>query len=211
MTHRLTHAARRAGLAPLALFALALLALPPRAASHELPSERAMILQLRADRVEVMLIHDEPPGERVDLLLARYDFDRDGELSPSEGQLAGAAWLGYAIDGVTLEVVGEAPASHPPQIKFKRTEDGGLAMAALLRFDVPPLAAGAARTLRVRLAKQAGTLETQASIQCLGGPRLVSIAGKPITGEQTPPFTLYPGANLAITFAMPEGDTQKSE
>lgn len=182
--------------------AAALLALAPAtpAHSHEMPAERALIAQMTPGHVELLLTHEEPASERVSLLLARYDLDRDGQLRGPEARLAARQWLPHTLAGLRFEVPGQAPRSLPPEIKFERTPEGALRMAALMRYELPELEPGAQRTLRIRLDEDWRVTETATIVQARRGVRLDKIAGAPAPGERAGPFTLRAGADLAVVF-----------
>lgn len=58
--------------------AAALLLGPSSAGAHTLPQERKVVAQVAGDRVEILVEFLEPPNDRVQLLLRRFDLDGDG-------------------------------------------------------------------------------------------------------------------------------------
>jgi|GEM_PF-5456515 len=141
----------------------ALLLCPGRAQAHVLPQERKIIAQISADRVEILVEFLEPPNERAKLLVQRFDLDGDGELRGPEATLAGGVWIKYILSGLQLEVLGEAPAAHAPEIKFHREKKGALTALLYLRWDLPKLEPAAMRTLRIKLQQDEKTVPTALS------------------------------------------------
>lgn len=134
---------------------LSLCALMPLGASvssaHELAAERQLVVQLGVSHASVLVTLEERDKARADLIFARYDLNRDGKLEGPEAELAAQLVLPMALQGITLEVVGERPAAQEPKIKLKRTQRGELAMMALVTYALPALKPEAKRTFRVSL------------------------------------------------------------
>lgn len=137
---------------------------PSLAEAHVLPQERKIDVQISADRVEILVEFLEPPNERVELLLQRFDLNGDGELSAPEAKLAGSVWAKHALSGLQFEVVGESPAGHEPEIKFRREKKGALTSLLYMRWDLPKLEPGATRTFRVKTLSDPQTVPTALSI-----------------------------------------------
>lgn len=119
--------------------------------AHELAAERQLIVQLGASHASVLVTLEERDKARADLIFARYDLNRDGKLEGPEAELAGQLVLPMALQGITLEVIGERPGAQEPKLKFKRTTKGELAMMALVTYTLPPLAPQKKRTFRVSM------------------------------------------------------------
>lgn len=151
---------RHAIVALLALFFMG----PSRADTHVLPQERKIDVQISADRVEILVEFLEPPNERVHLLLQRFDLDGDGELSDPEAKLAGGVWTKHVLSGLQFEVVGESPAGHEPEIKFRREKKGALTSLLYMRWDLPKLEPAATRTLRIKMLPDEKTVPTALTI-----------------------------------------------
>lgn len=143
--------------------AAALLLGPSSAGAHTLPQERKVVAQVSGDRVEILVEFLEPPNDRVQLLLRRFDLDGDGELRGAEAKLAGGAWSKYVLAGLQFEVVGESPAAQEPEIKFRRAQKGALTSLLYMRWDLPQLAPGATRTLRLKMQADEKTVPTAIS------------------------------------------------
>jgi hypothetical protein len=123
------------------------------------------LVQVSEDRVEVMLVFLEPPGPRADLMLERFDLNRDGELRGAEATLAGGEWTGRALSGLQFEVAGETPKARAPEIKFRHEQQGALSAAVYARWDLEPLEAGQTRTVHVRMLRQAKNVATEVTFQ----------------------------------------------
>jgi hypothetical protein len=133
--------------------------------AHDLPQERTVLVQISEDRVEVMLVYLEPPGDLAELMLERFDLNRDGELQGAEATLAGGEWTGRVLEGLQFEVAGEKPRTHTPEIKFRREQRGALSAAVYARWDLEPLEEGQTRTVHVRMLRQPENVATEVTFQ----------------------------------------------
>lgn len=136
---------------------------PSSAQGHVLPQERKIIAQVSAHGVEILVEFLEPANERTKLLLQRFDLDGDGELRGPEAKLAGGVWVKYILMGLQFEVLGEAPAASPPELKFRREKNGALTALLYLRWDLPKLEPAATRTLQIKLNQDEKTVPTALS------------------------------------------------
>jgi hypothetical protein len=177
--------------------------------AHDKAQERGILAQIAPDRVEIMLTYYRPAGDQVDLLKARYDLNKNGKIDKSEAPLAGQVWLKPALAGLQFEVVGEAPKAHSPEIKFREEEDGGLSMAALVRYDLPKLATDKARTFRVSL--DPGAAATAVHLQSIDGLKLVKVGERVLEKprEHSGPYALESKKPLTATFGY-IGETEKN-
>jgi hypothetical protein len=135
------------------------------AVAHDLPQERTVLVQISENQIEVMLVFLEPPGPRAEIMLERFDLNRDGELRGAEAMLAGGEWTGRVLDGLQFEVAGETPTPRAPEIKFRREQRGALSAAVYARWDLEPLGADQTRTVHVRMLRQADNVPTEVTFQ----------------------------------------------
>ena len=191
----------------------ALLQTPAPVSAHDRPEERGVLVQVAPDRVEIMLTYYRPAGDQVDLLKARYDLNKNGKIDSNEAPLAGQMWLGAALAGLQFEVVGESPAARPPELKFRDEDDGGLSMAALVRYDLSKLPKDKARAFRVSLAK--GATATAVHLQSVEGLALTKVGARALKKprESSGPYSLSASEGkkreLVATFGY-IGETEKN-
>lgn len=168
--------------------------------AHELPNERSLLIEVSADRLEIMIVYLEPPGAAVDLLLRRYDLDGDRELGPAEAQLAGPEWMRRVLHGLQFEVAGEQPAARPPEIKFRRETGGALSAAVYARWDLAELGADVQRTVHVRLLDDHHNVPTVINVRSGQGTQLVGLElPQRFRGSPDRP-TLQPGEEMSVHF-----------
>jgi hypothetical protein len=176
--------------------------------AHELPNERSLLIQVSADRLEIMIVYLEPPGAAVDLLLSRYDLDGDRELQGGEAQLAGPEWMERVLRGLQFEVADEQPVAKPPEIKFRREPGGALSAAVYARWDLPPMGTDARRTVHIRLLGDHHHVPTELRVRPGEGTKLIRLdLPDRLRGSPRRP-TLQPGeeVTLHLTPAPPSPD-----
>lgn len=168
--------------------------------AHEFPQERSVIVQMHDDRVELLLVHKEPAGERADLFMMRVDIDKDGKISSAEAKQAGGFWLPYALSGLSFEVPNNTPRAREPELKFQRLENGDIAVAALLTYDLVETATTSPRAFRVMLSKSDATIPTTTSFQGTGW-RVSKLAGRAVAKMPRPVAAkLHAGQELTAEF-----------
>ncbi len=164
--------------------------------AHELPQERTVLVQVSKTSVEVMIVYLEPPGPSVDLLMKRFDLNKDGELTGPEARLAGGEWIRRVLHGLQFEVAGEKPRAREPEIKFRVEKKGSLSAAVYARWDLESLPDHKTRTVHVRLLRQPENVPTEVTFQGDENTKITAIElperfrGAPIRpvlapGEQT--------------------------
>ena len=169
------------------------------ASAHEFPQERSVIVQMHDDRVELLLVHKEPAGERADLFMMRVDLDKDGKISSAEAKQAGGFWLPYALSGLSFEVPNNTPRAREPELKFQRLENGDIAMAALLTYDLDETSKPS-RSFRVMLSRGDATIPTTTSFQGTGWD-VVALADRALSDTSRPVAAkLHAGQELTATF-----------
>ena len=174
------------------------------AAAHELAIERSLTIQLHASHAELLLIYSEPPGPRTDRILALYDSDKDGRISGVEARLARRPMLRRAQLGLDVSVNGANTAEKQPQVRFRRDESGGIAMATYQRIDF--IAQADAISIDVKLGDVKGTPELQLEVE--------SGADWHFPGDDAGRrVTLRPGktASFAVERTVPEVTTDDSK
>jgi hypothetical protein len=120
------------------LLSLAIL-VPATAAAHTGGESHRAIVSVEPDAIRTLLMMQVPAGRRASGLLARFDFDRSGDLNALEGQLL-AAHLGAELVGGWLLKLGEtAPVPKNIDARAAVSEGGGLLIALLLEY--PPATA----------------------------------------------------------------------
>ncbi len=173
------------------------------ATAHELPRERTILVEVSAERVEAMVVYQEPPGRPVEFLLGRFDLDGDGRLDGPEAEAAGEEWAPRALQGLVFEAGDERLEPDEPKVKFRPEHNGALSAALLLSWDRPALEPGEARTVRVRRKSDAARFATLVSFQIAPG---LDVADTPAETDarRTGPFELTPGDARAVSATRPE-------
>ncbi len=113
----------------------------------------------------MLVEHLEPPDDKGQVLVRRFDLNHDGKLRGPEAKLAGDEWIRRVLYGLQFEVVGEKPRAREPEIKFHREPKGSLTSAVYARWDLPKLAPGAHRTVVVRLLSVPNNVATEISFE----------------------------------------------
>lgn len=133
MRHPLTHIA-----AALCAITTLTLAAPQPTTAHDLPRERTLLVQIRPDAIDLMVVYLEPPTDSLEFFKTRHDLDRDGEIDSHEATFAVDAWLPRAMQHLTLEW-NDHPLerAHRPKLKFETRAHGALASAMLITYDLP--------------------------------------------------------------------------
>lgn len=181
-----------------------MLAMVATAGAHTLPRERTLIVQVSADRVEVLVEYLEPPGASIDLLFRRFDLDHDGRLRGPEAKLAGSEWLGRVLRGLQFEVVGEKPRAHPPELKFHREQRGSLTSALYARWDVDPLEPGQKRTVRVRMLRVPENVATETTFRPGDHTTIVGLDLPPQMRQAPARPMLRAGQQASVTVRRPQ-------
>lgn len=89
---------------------------------------------------DVLILHEIPRGDRAQRLMARFDLDRSGELSPLEAQALAAEIGPESVGGYVLRFDERAPRPTSLQTTATVTEGGGIAVALMLVYDLPACA-----------------------------------------------------------------------
>jgi len=146
-------------------FLLLLVAWPGTAEAHQNEEKVRVIVSLHpADLVtatgplvaDVLILHEIPRGERANHLMARFDIDRSGELSPLEAQALSAEVGPETVGGYVLRFMGKPPRPTSLQTTATVTEVGGLAVALMLVYDLPACTEAACRLAVDVLARPGG-------------------------------------------------------
>ncbi len=186
---------------------LAALLLPSVAAdAHEFPVERSLLAQVSLDRVEMMLVYTEPAGPRTDLLIAKFDLDNDGEIAGPELKLAEGELTKRAFRGLELEFLGERAGMHPPEMKVKRTREGGLAAAFYLHYRLDEKVAE--RTFVVRLEGSAERIIPLVLVVEAGEGLKLKSSSSPIDGIATRSTELKASSEHRTALVVPSTEDQ---
>lgn len=196
----------------------ALVTAPAPAHAHTLAAQRAVMVQVHADHVEVMVVYSEAPDERSRLFMFKHDFNQDGHIDGPELPLAASAIAPRMLSGLQFEVVGEAPRTREPDYKFKTGKKGEVQIASYVRYDLPRMGDATERTFVVRLASGPDTLPTE--VRVVPGEGLTATNRTLVGADAAAPverdmLTLTRGQELRVTFARPDepddGDASASE
>jgi hypothetical protein len=181
----------------------ALLCVAAPAAGHDLPRERTVLVEVSVDRIEAMVVYQEPPGRPVEFLVGRFDLDGDGELRGEEAKAAGAEWAPRALQGLVFEVDGQRlEPEKETQVKFRREHNGALSSAVLVTWSRTELESGGRRTVRIRRESDAGKFTTLLSFQVTSGLDAVSTPAEK-DAPRVGPFELMPGDTHKFTARRP--------
>lgn len=177
----------------------ALLCVGAPAAGHDLPRERTVLVEVSVDRIEAMVVYQEPPGRPVEFLIGRFDLDGNGELRGEEAEAAGAEWAPRALQGLVFEAGGERlEPEEEPQVKFRREHNGALSSAVLLSWKRPELEPGSRRTVRIRRESETGKFTTLVSFQVTSELEPASTPAE-TDAPRVGPFELMPGDTHKLT------------
>ena len=180
---------------------MALLLAGGDAGSHTLPKERTMMVEVKPDAIEALVVFQEPPGKRLDLLFAQHDLDGDDKLTGAEADNAAATWVPYALQGLEFEVPGEELEREPPEIKFKEKHHGSLSAAIYLTWRLPALDAGT-RRVTVSRADDAASFATILRFQAQPPLAFQKAPGPARGGDyggRVGPYNLDPGKTIGVT------------
>lgn len=111
-------------------------------------------LSVRVDRgvsVEALVMLEIQAGPRVAALTRQHDIDRSGTFNPVEALALAGALSPELLGGYAVEIDGEAGRLRRGEVRAERTPDGGLVVAALLRYDGPDGRWAPGATHRVRI------------------------------------------------------------
>lgn len=192
------------------IFALTSLVLIAEA--HELDPLRTVIVQVEPNRLDLMILFEEPPGPRASLLLAKYDVDQNGLIEGPEAELAGREMLPRMLAGLQFEVLGERPRTGEPKIKFQTTPSRGITAAAFVSYELATLDVDAPRTIEVRNLPLNHGLSAEFLIRAGQGLQITASTHPHSSGLATQPFTLTPGNAASATLThIVEPTTEVSE
>jgi len=164
------------------------------AGAHELPRERTILFEFSEGGLEAMVVYQEPPGRRVELIRSQYDIDGDGELTGEEAKAAADTWVEYATQDLEIRIDGASPERTSAEVKFRAEHNGALSSAIYLRWRAEELDPGETRSLRVERTVGAPDFPTLVRGQAKPGFELVD-APQPIEGGATTnPHRLSPGS-----------------
>lgn len=172
------------------------------ATAHDLPRERTIMVELSPDSVRAMVLFQEPPGRRIKLLKAQFDFDGDGELRGAEAEAAASSWVPYALRDLTFRIDGGSPDRETAKLKFKNEHHGSLSSAIYLEWDVPGLEPGRTRTITVRRSDDAPPFRSPVRCQVIGDVDVTEAPG-PVDDGETGPFPLEPGSSVSFAAVRP--------
>ncbi len=170
--------------------------------AHESQPERELVVQLGPKRASVLLTYKAARGEAVELTFARFDVNRDGQLTGPEIELAAQSWAPIMLHALRFEIPGERPGTTPPQIKMARQDNGDLMLMALVTYELPEQAPEATRDFKVTLDEARGARVTRVMFQAEPGLALVRVAGREhdARSASSSPLTLAPGQTLSATW-----------
>jgi hypothetical protein len=177
--------------------------------AHEIEPLRTVIVQVESDRIDIMVLFEEPPGPRAGLLLARYDLDQNGQLEGFEAELAGREMLPRMLSGMQFEVVGERPATGEPEIKFQVTPTRGITAAAFVSYELPAMPADATRTIVVRNFPVSHAMSAEVLIRAGSDLQIISSSVPHAGGLVTQPATLNPGGTMTAEIAHVDSPQEK--
>lgn len=176
--------------------------------AHELPTERQIIVQLGQSHASVLISLEDPRKELAGVVFARYDLNRDGELDERETALAARMLVPMALQGLELEIPGEAPqAEQEPKIKVKRTPNGQLIMWALMTYKLP--ANAAQRQFKVSLKQDRRYPAVLLRFDALEPATLTGITTANGPLKKNSPITLGPGYWALGSFSLAPSPSEK--
>ncbi|MFU8803762.1 MAG: hypothetical protein ACNA8W_08145 [Bradymonadaceae bacterium] len=207
MLRRLTY------IAPLlAIISLAVMSLSKDSQAHDVDPLRTVIVQVEVDRIDVMILFEEPAGARASLLLAKYDADQNGQIDGAEAELAGREMLPRMLAGLQFEVAGEQPRTAAPEIKFQTTPARGITAAAFVSYALPALESDKERTIHVRNLREKHGLPAEVLIRAGRDLRIASSTIPSTGGLATQPHSLTPGSDASAVIAhIEQGSTEVSK
>ena len=171
------------------------------AGGHTLPRERTMMVEVKEEALEALVVFQEPPGKRLDLLFAQHDLDGDGKLTGAEADNAAGTWVPYVLQGLEFDVTGEELEREPPEIKFKEKHHGSLTTAIYLTWPLPELDTGP-RRVTVSRDDDAAPFATILRFQTQPPLAFQEAPGPAPGGDygaRVGPYNLAPGKTIGVT------------
>jgi len=181
----------------LALGLLAICAVAPHAAAHNIKPDRELVIQFDA-RGGVAMWQVTIGGPQAVVMLAAADLDHDGRLSEGERVALAVSLLSKAVRGVALSW-DDAPLA---QAELKPRLDAGdrtLTARGLVELKLPE----GCGTHRLGVALEARVPPLGVDVQAISGWRLegVSIGGVAEGAHLTAAVALAPGDHLEVRVA----------
>ena len=199
---------------PTAILAMAVfVATAATGMTHTLPRERTVLVEMKRDAVDAMVVFQEPPGKAVQFLVGRFDFDDDDELTGAEAKAAAEEWAPRALQGLTFRVDGEALEAEPESVKFKREHNGALSCAVLLSWGLDSLVPDATRRVSLERAPDAADFTTLLRFQHAPDLTFTSTPGDAAATDAPTvgPYHLRPGRRLGVELESTDESSPRPE
>lgn len=114
--------------------------LTPTLQAHDFEETRRLVLDVRSDRLELLVAYEVRPGARAAAIRARFDQDHDGRVTSDLERLARARVVVPRLtQGIALEVRGHRVPLALERLEHPRPphEGGRVGVAALALFSAP--------------------------------------------------------------------------
>ncbi len=193
-----------------ALISTALLTLLATAGSaHELEPQRSIVAEVDDTSLSLMVVYEEVPGPRSDLLRARYDLNGDGKIEGQEAMLASREMIARMLAGLQFEVEHDRPGGHSPEIRFQIGPKGEVSAAAFIRYNLSTLSEiplPASRKLHIRLHPSTDNIPTEVAAIARPGLQIQKIFQPPGTITQDGASLLTAGQQWTAVFVIAPDD-----
>lgn len=196
------------------LLSLVLLLAPGSTNAHELEPQRSVVIEMDDASLSIMVVYEEIPGPRSDLLLARYDLNGDGKIEDQEALLASREMIARMLAGLQFEVEFDSPNGHSPEIRFQVGKKGEVSAAAFIKYELASLKAlplPANRKVHVRLLPNADNISTEVMALAKPGMRLLHIFQPPNATNKDGNAQLSAGEQWTAVFATDPTTITQSE
>ena len=177
---------------------------PGSISAHELEPQRSVVAEIDDATLSLMVVYEEVPGPRSDLLLARYDLNGDGKIEDQEAILASREMIARMLAGLQFEVEFDAPNGHSPEIRFQVGKKGEISAAAFIKYDLASLKTlplPANRKVHVRLLSNPDNIPTEVLAIARPGIHLLHVFQPPNSTSKDGNTLLTPGQQWTAVFA----------
>ncbi len=186
------------------LLSLVLWSAPGSVSAHELEPQRSVVAEVDDASLSIMVVYEEVPGPRSDLLMARYDLNGDGKIEDHEAILASREMIARMLAGLQFEVEFDSPNGHSPEIRFQVGKKGEVSAAAFIKYELASLKAlplPANRRVHVRLLSGDDNIPTEVLAIARPGIHLLHVFQPPNSANQDGNTLLSPGEQWIAVFS----------
>ena len=195
-TCQTSRASRATQVALLALVFFLALTFPGAGFAHEMQGMHHLILEVEAERSELLVLYELPTGKEATLLRTLYDRNRDGLLNDDERSALAAGLTPAAIAGLNIERDGQALPAESVEWRLE-TKGGTDSMLLVLLITFPGGVGRYAVSLQGQATRPLVTFEAEAGV----GLHVAAAVAAPSPDKlAVGPLELGVGDELWVTF-----------